>query len=265
MHASDHDALRARRFKSTRTIAALMLREMSSTYGKSPGGYFWAVMEPVAAVAMLSLAFQLFFRSPSLGTNFPLYFATGYLPFSMSLDIANKVSRSITFSRSLLAYPAVRYSDALFARMLLSLMTHISIGAMVLSGVHLYFGLSSIVDPVAVIMAVVMAAAVGMGIGTFNCYMFNAIPMWERVWQIITRPLLLVSGVIFLYDQMPVMARDILWYNPLTHVVGMMRRGFYVTYDAPYISVAFVLGVSMLLLAFGLMLLHRHHKDLIYG
>ena len=259
------DALRARRFKSSRTILALILREMSSTYGKSPGGYFWAVAEPVAAIAVLSLAFQLFFRSPSLGTNFPLYFATGYLPFSMALDISNKVSRSITFSRSLLAYPAVRYTDALFARTILAAMTHISVGALVLTGVHAWFGLTSIIDPVSVILSVVMAVVLGLGVGSFNCYMFNALPMWERVWQIISRPLLLISGVIFLYDTMPDTARDILWYNPLTHVVGMMRRGFYVTYDAPYISVAFTFGTALVLMAFGFMLLHRHNKALIYG
>lgn len=257
--------LQARQFKSSRTIAALILREMSSTYGKSPGGYLWAIAEPVAAIAMLSVAFQLFFRSPSLGTNFPFYFATGYVPFALAMDIATKVARSITFSRSLLAYPAVRYTDAIFARMLLSLMTHLMIGALVLSGIIIMFDLSVIIDPVAIFTAVAMATALGMGLGTFNCYMFNALPMWERVWQVVTRPLVLISGVVFLYDTMPGLAKTILWYNPLMHTIGMMRSGFFVTYDAPYISLAYVFGIALVMLAFGMMLLHRHHKDLIYG
>ena len=64
-----------------RAIGALVLREMATTFGRSPGGWLWAVAEPVAVIALLSFAFSLAFRSPSLGTSFPLFYATGYLPF----------------------------------------------------------------------------------------------------------------------------------------------------------------------------------------
>ncbi|MEL6475009.1 MAG: sugar ABC transporter permease, partial [Pseudomonadota bacterium] len=33
-----------RRFASLRSIIALMLREMATSYGRSPGGYLWAVL-----------------------------------------------------------------------------------------------------------------------------------------------------------------------------------------------------------------------------
>ena len=36
------DGMRARRFRSARAVVALMLREMATTYGRSPGGYVWA-------------------------------------------------------------------------------------------------------------------------------------------------------------------------------------------------------------------------------
>ena len=42
-----------RRFATVRTSVALMLREMVTTYGRSPGGYIWAVVEPVAAATAL--------------------------------------------------------------------------------------------------------------------------------------------------------------------------------------------------------------------
>lgn len=42
----------------------------------------------------------------------------------------------------------------------------------------------------------------------------------------------------------------------------MMRRGFYPYYDANYVSLTYVFGVSLVTMAIGLLLLRRFHKDL---
>ena len=122
------DALRARKFRTSRTIAALILREMSTTFGRSPGGYLWAILDPVAGLLLLSFVFSLAFAGPPLGTSFGLFYATGYLPFVMFNEIANKMATSINFSKPLLAYPAVTLLDALIARFSLAILTNIMVG-----------------------------------------------------------------------------------------------------------------------------------------
>ena len=94
-----------------RTIGALFIREMSTTHGRNAFGYAWAVLEPVAGIALLSLVFSLAFRSPSLGTNFPLFYASGLLPFMAYMDVSQKVAQSIRFSRQLIFYPGVTFVD----------------------------------------------------------------------------------------------------------------------------------------------------------
>ncbi|WP_189654707.1 hypothetical protein [Paracoccus mutanolyticus] len=42
-----------------------------------------------------------------------------------------------------------------------------------------------------------------------------------------------------------------------------MRRGIYPTYEAAYVNQAYVVGVSVVLLVFGLLLLKRFHRDLL--
>ena len=88
-----------RRFATLRVVMALILREMSTTYGRSPGGYVWAIIEPVAGIAILSLVFVYLFRTPPLGTNFPLFMATGFLPLGLYAGLTSKVGMSIPFSR----------------------------------------------------------------------------------------------------------------------------------------------------------------------
>ena len=53
-----------RSFASMRTISALVLREMSTRYGRTPGGYIWSLLEPIAAILFLSLGFSLVIRTP---------------------------------------------------------------------------------------------------------------------------------------------------------------------------------------------------------
>lgn len=257
--------LKARKYKSLRTIAALVLREMGATYGKSPGGYFWAVAEPVAAIAVLSIAFQLVFRSPSLGTNFPLFFATGFLPFTLANDIGIKASRTIQVSKQLLFYPPVTIFDAIVARILLSLVTNLTISIIVLVALHIIFDLHSLLQVDAIGLSLAMALSLGAGIGILNCYLMNAFALWEQVWGIVTRPLFLASGVIFLFDTLPDTVHDILWFNPFVHVIGVMRVGFYSTYDAAYASPVYVFAVSWCAIALGLLLLKRHARKLIHG
>ena len=57
-----------------------------------------------------------------------------------------------------------------------------------------------------------------------------------------------MSCVMFMYTDVPQPFRDILWFNPLVHAVGTTRSGFYPNYRTDYISPAYVLAVSAVLL-----------------
>lgn len=246
-----------------RIIVALMLREMATTYGKSAGGYIWAVLEPVLGVALLSAIFSMALQSPGLGSNFPLFYATGFLPFAMFNDLTHKVAASIRFSRPFLAYPSVTFIDAMIARVLLNALTHIAVICIVLTAIFVIYQLPFVVDLTSVFESLLLVALLAVGVGTLNCYLMTAFPIWERVWNILTRPLFLMSGIFFLYDMMPTQAQTFLWYNPLIHCVGLMRQGLYPTYDGSYISPGLVIGMSVVLLFLGLMLLERNNRSLL--
>lgn len=256
------DGMRARKYRTGRTIVALMLREMATTYGRSPGGYLWAVLEPAAALALLSLVFSFTFRSPSIGNNFPLFYATGYLPFALFNDLSSKTSAAIRFSRPLLAYPVVTFADAIIARALLTTLTQLMVAYIVFSGILILFDTRTILDLGQVALSYFSVVALAMGVGTLNCFLMGVFPAWERAWGIVTRPLFILSCVLFIFDDMPQIAQDILWYNPLVHCVGLMRRGFYPTYNGDYISVIYVMAVAAITFSFGLTMLWRRFRDL---
>ncbi|MDQ2067262.1 ABC transporter permease [Xinfangfangia sp. CPCC 101601] len=253
-----------RRFASFRAIAALMLREMTTTYGKSPGGYAWAVLEPVAGVAILTYAFSFLFAKPPLGTSFELFYATGTLPFFMFTTISNRVSTAILFSKPLLAYPAVTFVDALIARFAVNLFTELFVFYLVMVGILALYDTRAVVDVPHVAMSLALTALFALGVGVLNSYLFLRWHIWHVAWAIISRPLFIISGAFFMYDALPAALREWLWYNPLIHVVGLMRSGFYPTYDDHYVMVSYVVGVSLGMILTGLFLLSGSIKTLLY-
>lgn len=251
---------RSHRFASLRTIAALVLREMSTRYGRTPGGYIWGILEPLAAILFLSVGFSLVMRSPSLGTSFLLFYATGFLPFNLYQTISNTTARALNFSKPLLKYPAVTWVDAILARFILNSLTGIVIAFILIGSVLMVTDSRAVLDMGPTLQALALTMLLGLGVGTANCVLLGLYPLWDVAWSIITRPLFLASGVLFLYDDLPPLARDILWYNPLLHITGLMRRGFYPTYTASYVSMLYVLLISLILLVLGLILMGRYHR-----
>jgi len=256
---------RRRRPAALRTIFALMLREMATTYGRSPGGYIWAVLEPAAGIALLTLVFAATFRSPPLGDNFPIFYASGVVPFMMYVNISGKVALSLLFSKPLLAYPSVTFLDALVARFVLNLLTQLLVSYVIFSGILLFFETRTAPDLPRIALSLIMAGALALGVGTLNCVLMSMVPLWQRLWSILNRPLFIVSGIFFLFGSVPEPYRGFMWYNPLVHVIGEMRAGFYPGYNAQYVSVSYVLGVSLTLMAAGLLFLRRYHRDIVNG
>ena len=252
-----------RSFPALRATCALILREMATTHGRTRGGYLWAVIEPVAAVALLVLVFSVAFDQPPLGRNFALFYASGYLPFMIYSDLAQKIGVALRFSKPLLTYPAVTWWDALCARFVLNTLTHIVILALVLGVIIGMDERAARPDVVQVLAGAGLAAALGFGLGTLNAYLFEATPVWERLWAIGNRPLFILSGVLFLPDGVPDPYREWLLYNPLVHVVGAVRAGVYPSYDASWVEAGFVLEVASATLIPALVLLRAHARNLL--
>jgi capsular polysaccharide transport system permease protein len=246
-----------------RAVGALMLREMATTQGRMPGGYLWAVAEPLAGIALLSAIFAISFHAPALGVSFPLFYATGLLPFLAFTDITGKLAQALNFSRPLFAYPAVGVFDAVLARFLLAVLTQVAVASLLLGGL-LFLGETRAAPDIAILaQAAGLLAVLALGIGALNCLLIGLVPLWQRIWSIAMRPMFLVSGVFFTFESVPLPWRDLLWWNPLVHVVGHVRHGVYPGYDAGYVSPVFVLALGLgtaLLAGIGLM---RWHRDIL--
>jgi len=251
------------RFRFFRSFTALILREMTTSYGRSPGGYVWAILEPVAGLVLLSVVFSFIVRSPSLGTNFMYFFAGGLLPYALYTTVSGATAAAVRFSRSLLEYPAVSFIDAVLARFVLNALTQLLIMFLVLSGIILGYGLTPILRWPSIFLAISMALSLKFGVGVMNCYLITSYPLWERAWAVLNRPMFILSGIMFLPEALSPTLRDYFMLNPLAHITSEMRKGLFITYDAVYVNPLYVFCISLVLSVLGLLFLRRYHKDII--
>lgn len=252
-----------RSFGSLRTIIALILREMSTRYGRSPGGYVWAVLEPMGAILLLSIGFSLLVRAPSLGNNFFLFYASGYLTFNMYQQLSITIARSVMFSKPLLFYPAVTWADAVLARFILNALTSAMVSIIILILIFALLQTRTNIDIGPVLLSLLLATLLGGGVGVMNCALSGLYPTWDLIWSIATRPLFIGSAIFYIYEDMPRTVQEVLWYNPLVHISGLMRSGIYPTYVPEYVSLPFVMICSLATMVLGLLLLYRHHRTIL--
>ncbi|MCH2076130.1 MAG: ABC transporter permease [Rhodobacteraceae bacterium] len=251
------------RHSTFRAISALILREMSTTYGRSPGGYIWAILEPAAGVALLTAVFSAGFRTPPLGTSFPLFYASGLLIFMTYLEIAQKMAATLNFSRALFEYPRVTFADALIARLLLNTMTQILVHLILFTGIFVVLSIETVINFQAIMWGYATALSLAVGVGILNSCLFVAYPIWQTIWAVTNRPLFIISCLFYTFESVPQPYRDYLWWNPLVHVVGFMRDGFYPYYQPTYTSAVYPIMLGTVLTIVGLFLLKRYHRDIL--
>lgn len=254
---------KSRRFKSMRVIMALMLRELESSDSRTSLGFLWSFIDPIASITLMSVVFGVISKTPPIGTNFPLFYMTGIVPFGIYATIANKSAGALKFSRSLLSFPAVKPIDAIIARSLLNFFIEVVV-FLALAFVIIYFWqLDPHIRPDLVIQSIGLAALLGLGMGCFNAVLFLMVPAYDNLWSIITRPIMLFSGVLFPLASVPEPYASYLWWNPIAHPVELMRAGFYAEVAPKHVAELYVILISLGAFAFGMVMLHRHVRDVI--
>lgn len=237
-----------------RIVSALLIREMSTRFGNKPGGYIWALLDPVAHVLMLTIIFRGIAHLPPLGSSFTLFFATGYIGFHFYQGTMGYLSDALKSNKALLSYPNVAPIDTLVARLVLQVGTMSVVGFIVISGSMATAKMTAPINWLPILASVLASTGLAFGVSLSNTVLFLKSPLYEKIYQIAMRPAFMVSGVFFLPDALPHPFREIIGYNPLVHLVALFRMGFYPEYRAVVLDLDYLLGWIFVCLMGGLTL-----------
>jgi capsular polysaccharide transport system permease protein len=236
-------------------IAALLLREVQSRFGRSRVGFIWALVEPITHVVVPVVLFGYIFARTIPGLEYPVFLLYGFLPFVLFKNICLQTMAGVQANRGLLAYRQVHLLDVFMARATSNVVVEVMLFAIVFSGLAL-LGFDVLPErPIEVIVVMALAVLMGLGLGMLLAAVCSFIPDARTVIRIAFAPMYLISGVIYPISRFPTEVVEWLSLNPLVHLIEFSRASALANYrPIDTLNMNFPVATSAIVLFAGLAL-----------
>ncbi len=240
-------------------VFALIVRELNARFGRFRLGYAWAILEPLALITILSCIRLAIGRSDLAGLPYPVFFASGIMPFLLFQHIVQTCLMSVEANQSLFNYQRVKPSDTVVSRVIIETVITLASGALIFTSMYLaglVFTWNNTLEFLAAAsLCVLFASGLGLGLSVIG-------PLWQeskKIVPVIIRPFFFISGIFFAAGDIPEPYRSYLLWNPLLHVTELIRSSMFAEYQEPQGSFSFLGICTLVSLTLGLMIYRSLH------
>lgn len=234
-------------------VAAIMLRDIRTRFGKSRLGYVWAFAEPLAHMAWIAAMSYFLARKAPYGFSREVFVASGLLPLFIFIRVSVKVTAA-TSSLSGLRGLSIGTLDLALARAVLETLTLIAVMFVVFTVLYVLGHEEAWPQRLDILIVSLIAFLVlGVGIGFICGAIVRFFAMWKIIWSALARVMILLSGVVHIIDYYPPAVREVAYYVPTLHAVTLARIGFYgESYPQLILDTQYLLATSIGCLFIGL-------------
>lgn len=212
---------------------------------------FWLFVEPAGQLAVLIILFTFIGRTPAYGTSMALFLLTGIVMLNFFQVSSGMVMQAMLQAGNRLRLPTVGIYHEAIASSIFKLITAFGYTSLLLLGVWYFQGIDVVPKhPLIAAQAFLWCALGSFGFGLLRAYATKFLPALERIYATLSRGLIFVSGVFFVPSFMPPQIRDLMFYNPIMHIIELYRLGMYdqyptIVYSPLYLQL-FALGATAL-------------------
>lgn len=244
-------------------IFALIIRELKTRFGSNRLGYFWALAEPIAQVAVLGVIFTLLGRSSIANIPVALFLFSAILPFRLFSKLLPQLSQAVNANKGLLCYRQVNAIDPILARIVIEIITFLVVYIIIFSFMG-WLGFKVIPnDLLKLIMATLLLATIAIGIGLMLCCVeifWNDI---SKVTAMIMQPMFYISGIFYCAVMIPSQYWYLFDWNPIFHAIELIRDAFFKNYKTPIGSWEYLSIWALVCLGIGLGLFNHNRMRFI--
>lgn len=236
-------------------IYALVLRELSSRFGKSRGGFIWVLVEPIAHL-LVPVIIRGFIRQGLMpGVEFPVFLVYGILPFLLFKAISLQIVDGVNTSQGLLSYRQVLLMDVFVSKAIAFFVIQAIVFILVLTGLGMLDFHVLPPRPVEFAGVLALTVALAFGLGLLLAAITSLIPDARSVIRVLFMPLYFVSGILFPVTRFPDEWVQWMAINPVLHLVELSRVTAIDRYEPmKYLSVEYPVALALTTTIIGLML-----------
>jgi capsular polysaccharide transport system permease protein len=233
-----------------RVIAALILRDLHTRYGRQNIGYLWLILEPLLLASAIGLIHS---RSPShfSGDMKPVPMALiGYCNFMTFRSIVNRSEGALEHSVSLFYHRLITPIDILTSRALLE-QAGTFVAFLILMGLAVATGIANPPErPLIYLLGVALMFLLSFSLSLVVCGITHERPAIGRLIHPLVYIMMPLSGAFFVMNGIPGGIRDFLLTIPLVHIYEIMRYGWFKSAHPEFIDsyylAAWILGTLLI-------------------
>ena len=245
-----------------RVLHALMIRELTTRFGRENIGFLWIMVEPLLFAVLVGLIWRLTKGPEEHGVGIIAFVVTGYIPITL---FRHGISRSVavfTVNNSLLYHQQVKILDFILVRFLIevlgSMMAYVFIAVILI-----YLDEFPIPDDIGLFIA-------GWAAYAFFCFSVCLViaplsemsEILEKFIPVTTYVMIPFSGLFYMVSWMTPDVREYLLWSPFVNGMEMMRKGIWGGEVTTYYNVWNPVACSVVISAIGLSLCRRVRKTL---
>jgi capsular polysaccharide transport system permease protein len=228
---------------------------MKSEHGTTRLGYLSAFLKPIGQILFLSAIFTFMSRNLPLGDNYTIFIASGVIPFHLCMTLINRVMSIDKFGKTLINHPMITPLDISIAVLLVesgillivSVLIFLTMGLLELWNYKIHSLLT-------ILSTAMFAIGIGYGVGLVNLAINIKMPTYQKIWQLMSMPMFIMSGAFYTTERLPDSALEYLYYNPLLHITDSMRAGFYRSWEGDFSNYLYLTTFMVTSIASGLLL-----------
>lgn len=234
-------------------VLALFVRELKTRFGQYRLGYLWALLEPIAAVAVLAFIWTMLRQRDLGGVPVIPFLITGMVPFLFFTHAVTQSLNAIASNQGLFNYRQVRPFDTLVTRLILEGMISLAVYLVMLAGSWWLMDIAT--WPHNILLLLVVSGLLFLfsaGLALAAAVVGSLFPEPAKMIPLLMRPLFFISGVIFPLSLLPDEYKVYLLWNPLLHAIELSHLAFFSSFESPQVSLEYLFLCTIGALAIGL-------------
>lgn len=216
-----------------RVLIANYLRETRARFGEGRFAYLRALVLQMATVAIFYFIRGSIGGQAAIQVDLLTLLMLGFFPFLLAKGVMSNAAQALDANRALLFYPGVRPLDFVLSVAMLQGMTIVLAFGIALTINYQFVPAPRPADSLKLLLCLAASWLLGLGLGGLQMSVQTLWPNLRFALQLMTKPLLFISGVMYAATEIPLGLVRILWWNPFFHLTEMAREGISSSYKSP--------------------------------
>jgi capsular polysaccharide transport system permease protein len=236
--------------KQRRILWALLMRELSTRYGRDNAGFLWVVLEPMLFAGCVSVMWSAIRTPFENGIPITAFVVTGYLPLILVRQTVNHSVSAVRVNASLLYHRQLAPLHLFIARFLIEFIG-VSAAFVIIVTILNILGLMGLPKDINLVLGGwLLLSWISFGMATIMGALAEVFDFLERIVQIVTYIYIPFSGSFIMAATVSPEFRKVLLFLPFIHCTEMFRAGYFGEFIITYYNAgyAFVWGTGFVLI-----------------